>query len=356
MNVKKALFASSLFLCGVGVLPVTAGLPVAHDESEISSPMPEQQKKKRTITGNVTDGFTGEPLIGVSIMLKGSSDGTTTDLDGNFSLSIPVKAQLEFSYIGYKKQVLDVTDLVVANVKLESDNEMLAEVVVVGAGTQKKVSVTGAITSVKGTELHAPSSSLTSNFAGKLAGVIAVATDGEPGTSSNFYIRGIGTFGGRATPLILLDGVEISSGDLNRIPPESIESFSILKDASATAIYGARGANGVMLVTTKIGTENTKASINVTVENSFLKPVNEVGYVDGARWMEIYNEAQLARTPNATPKYSQERIDYTRSGINPYVYPDVDWYDLVFKESTMNQRANVNIMGGGPKVSYYMSL
>lgn len=111
-----------------------------------------------------------------------------------------------------------------------------------------------------------------------------------------------------------MDGVEISSGDLNRIPPESIESFSILKDASATAIYGARGANGVMLVTTKIGTENTKASINVTVENSFLKPVNEVGYVDGARWMEIYNEAQLARTPNATPKYSQERIDYTRSG------------------------------------------
>ena len=356
MNVKKALFASSLFLCGAGVLPVTAGLPVPHDESEISSPMPEQQKKNRTITGNVTDGSTGEPLIGVSIMLKGSSEGTTTDLDGNFSLSVPVKAQLEFSYIGYKKQVLDVTDLVVANVKLESDNEMLAEVVVVGAGTQKKVSVTGAITSVKGTELHAPSSSLTSNFAGKLAGVIAVTTGGEPGTSSNFYIRGIGTFGGRATPLILLDGVEISSGDLNRIPPESIESFSILKDASATAIYGARGANGVMLVTTKIGTENTKASINVTVENSFLKPVNEVGYVDGARWMEIYNEAQLARTPNATPKYSQERIDYTRSGINPYVYPDVDWYDLVFKESTMNQRANVNIMGGGPKVSYYMSL
>lgn len=219
MNVKKALFASSLFLCGAGVLPVTAGLPVPHDESEISSPMPEQQKKNRIITGNVTDGSTGEPLIGVSIILKGSSEGTTTDLDGNFSLSVPVKAQLEFSYIGYKKQVLDVTDLVVANVKLESDNEMLAEVVVVGAGTQKKVSVTGAITSVKGTELHAPSSSLTSNFAGKLAGVIAVTTGGEPGTSSNFYIRGIGTFGGRATPLILLDGVEISSGDLNRIPP-----------------------------------------------------------------------------------------------------------------------------------------
>ena len=119
MNVKKALFASSLFLCGAGVLPVTAGLPVPHDESEISSPMPEQQKKNRIITGNVTDGSTGEPLIGVSIMLKGSSEGTTTDLDGNFSLSVPVKAQLEFSYIGYKKQVLDVTDLVVANVKLE---------------------------------------------------------------------------------------------------------------------------------------------------------------------------------------------------------------------------------------------
>lgn len=357
MKVKKALFVSSLFLCGVSVLPVTAGLPNSHSENEISSPMPEQQKKKRTITGHVVDALNNEPLIGVTIVLKGATEGTTTDIDGNFSISVPLKgAQLEFSYIGYKKQTMEVSDLVTANVKMESDNEVLSEVVVVGAGTQKKVSVTGAITSVKGVELKAPSSSLTNNFAGKLAGVISVTTSGEPGAQSDFYIRGIGTFGGRATPLILLDGVEISSGDLNRLPPESIESFSVLKDASATAIYGSRGANGVMLITTKIGTENTKAEIRITLENALLKPVNQVDYVDGARWMEIYNEAQHSRTPNAEPKYSQEKIDNTRSGINPYVYPDVDWYDLLFKESTMNQRANINITGGGPKVSYYMSL
>ncbi len=150
---------------------------------------------------------------------------------------------------------------------------------------------------VKGTELHAPSSSLTSNFAGKLAGVIAVTTGGEPGDFVQLLYSWYRNLRRACHPLILLDGGRNIFGDLNRIPPESIESFSILKDASATAIYGARGANGVMLVTTKIGTENTKASINVTVENSFLKPVNEVGYVDGARWMEIYNEAQLARTP-----------------------------------------------------------
>ena len=357
MNVKKALVVSSLLLCGVGVLPVTAGLPDSHSENEMSSPMPEQQKNKRVISGNVVDALTGEPLIGVSVLLKGTTEGTTTDLDGNFSIPVPLKgAQLEFSYIGFKKQTLEVSDMVTANVKMESDNEVLSEVVVVGAGTQKKISVTGAITSMKGSELIAPSSSLTNNFAGKLAGVIAVTTSGAPGAKSDFYIRGIGTFGGRATPLILLDGVEISSGDLNNLPPESIESFSVLKDASATAIYGSRGANGVMLVTTKIGTENTKAEIRVTLENSFLKPVNQVEYVDGARWMDIYNEAQHARTPNATPKYSQDRIDNTRNRVNPYVYPDVDWYDLLFKESTMNQRANINIMGGGPKVSYYMSL
>ncbi|MGL4293336.1 MAG: SusC/RagA family TonB-linked outer membrane protein [Bacteroidales bacterium] len=355
MNLKNALFLSSLFLFAFPVTEPLWGQTVSKKKEHAYS-QALKSGERRTITGTVVDAITDEPLIGVSIMLKGSTEGTVTDIDGNFSMSIPMQAELEFSYIGYKKQVVNVSEMVTAQVKMVSDNEVLSEVVVVGAGTQKKVSVTGSISSVKGLELQAPSSALTSNLAGKLAGVIAVTGSGEPGAGSNFYIRGIGTFGGRATPLILLDGVEISSGDLNRIPPESIESFSVLKDASATAIYGARGANGVMLVTTKIGEENSKTKIYVTLENSFLKPVNEIGYVDGARWMEIYNEAQLSRNPNAVPKYSQERIDNTRSGINPYVYPDVDWYDLVFKENTMNQRANVNIIGGGQKVSYYMSL
>ena len=317
----------------------------------------QQPKKKRTVTGTVVDAENGDPVIGATVVVKGQKDGVITDLDGNFTIAISgSKAQLEFSYIGYRKKTVDVGDLGVINVKMESDNQLLSEVVVVGAGTQKKVSVTGSITSVKGLELKAPSSSLTTSFAGKLAGVISMTSTGEPGAASEFYIRGVSTFGGRATPLILLDDVEISTADLNNIPAETIESFSILKDASATAIYGARGANGVMLITTKTGKENEKTRINVTVENSFNKPMNFLDFVNGATWMEMYNEAQLTRNPGATPKYSQLDIDNTRNQVNPYIYPDVQWKDVIFKNMNMNQRANVNISGGGSKASYYMSL
>ena len=317
----------------------------------------QQPKKKRTVTGTVVDAENGDPVIGATVVVKGQKDGVITDLDGNFTIAISgSKAQLEFSYIGYRKKTVDVGDLGVINVKMESDNQLLSEVVVVGAGTQKKVSVTGSITCVKGLELKAPSSSLTTSFAGKLAGVISMTSTGEPGAASEFYIRGVSTFGGRATPLILLDDVEISTADLNNIPAETIESFSILKDASATAIYGARGANGVMLITTKTGKENEKTRINVTVENSFNKPMNFPDFVNGATWMEMYNEAQLTRNPGATPKYSQLDIDNTRNQVNPYIYPDVQWKDVIFKNMNMNQRANVNISGGGSKASYYMSL
>ena len=317
----------------------------------------QQPKKKRTVTGTVVDAENGDPVIGATVVVKGQKDRVITDLDGNFTIAISgSKAQLEFSYIGYRKKTVDVGDLGVINVKMESDNQLLSEVVVVGAGTQKKVSVTGSITSVKGLELKAPSSSLTTSFAGKLAGVISMTSTGEPGAASEFYIRGVSTFGGRATPLILLDDVEISTADLNNIPAETIESFSILKDASATAIYGARGANGVMLITTKTGKENEKTRINVTVENSFNKPMNFPDFVNGATWMEMYNEAQLTRNPGATPKYSQLDIDNTRNQVNPYIYPDVQWKDVIFKNMNMNQRANVNISGGGSKASYYMSL
>ena len=317
----------------------------------------QQPKKKRTVTGTVVDAENGDPVIGATVVVKGQKDGVITDLDGNFTIAISgSKAQLEFSYIGYRKKTVDVGDLGVINVKMESDNQLLSEVVVVGAGTQKKVSVTGSITSVKGLELKAPSSSLTTSFAGKLAGVISMTSTGEPGAASEFYIRGVSTFGGRATPLILLDDVEISTADLNNIPAETIESFSILKDASATAIYGARGANGVMLITTKTGKENEKTRINVTVENSFNKPMNFPDFVNGATWMEMYNEAQLTRNPGATPKYSQLDIDNTRNQVNTYIYPDVQWKDVIFKNMNMNQRANVNISGGVSKASYYMSL
>jgi len=317
----------------------------------------KKKSKGHTLKGTITDATDGEPLIGASVVVKGSKGvGTASDIDGNYTIEVPSNGEIIVSYLGYTPQTLAVGDLGVLDIAMSPANNTLSEVVVVGAGTQAKVSVTGSIAAIKGAELRAPSSSLTSNLAGKLAGVIASTTSGEPGAVSEFYIRGVSTFGGRATPLILLDDIEISTADLNRLPAESIESFSILKDASATAIYGARGANGVMLITTKKGMENTRAKINVSVEASFLQPVKRVEYVDGPTWMEIYNEAQLARNPNSTVRFSQETIDRTRSGVNPYVYPDVDWYDLMFRDWTFNQRANINLTGGGSKVTYYMGL
>ena len=270
----------------------------------------EKTVGKRILIGTVIDAGTGDALIGVNVKVKGTGEGTITDLDGKFSIGVTSQTQLEISYIGYKTQTLMVGDLGVMTVKMESDNEMLDEVVVIGAGTQKKVSVTGSIATVKGATLKLPSSSLTSSLAGKLSGIVSVTNSGEPGSTSDFYIRGINTFGGRSTPLILLDGVEISSNDLNRIPAESIESFSLLKDASATAIYGNRGANGVMLVTTKSGTENTKATINVSLEASYFRPMNRVKFADGATYMQTYNEAAQARsaTQITSPKYTEEQI------------------------------------------------
>ena len=309
------------------------------------------------VSVTVLDGSIDEPLIGAVVNVKDTKTNVATDIDGHFDVSFTGNScTLEISYVGYAKQSVYITDQGTVAVKMQPANEMLGEVVVVGAGTQKKISVTGAIATVKGAEFRAPSSNLTNNLAGKLAGVIAVTNSGEPGSGSSFYIRGINTFGGRTAPLILLDGVEISANDLNNIPPENIESFSILKDASATAIYGARGANGVMLVTTKNGEENTKARISVTYEHSLLQPVNMVEYVDGATYMETYNEAQRMRLGDVTPKYSWERIDNTRAGINQYLYPDVDWRGLMMKKLTQSQRANVNITGGGSRVTYYMSL
>ncbi|MDD4397924.1 MAG: carboxypeptidase-like regulatory domain-containing protein [Dysgonamonadaceae bacterium] len=266
----------------------------------------QQSSRKRTITGKVVDAENEEPLIGVTVRLKGTSTGVVTDIDGNYSITINNKNDvLEFSYIGYLEQEMEVDNLAIIDVEMKTDNTQLDEVVVVGAGVQEKVSVTGAITSVQGKSLRMPSSSLTNAFAGQLAGVISMTTSGTPGAVSEFYIRGISTFGGRATPLIMLDDVEISAHDLNNIPAETIESFSILKDASATAIYGSRGANGVMLVKTKTGNHNERTKINVNLDNSINAPMNFPEFVDGATWMELYNEALLSRSPKANPRYSQ---------------------------------------------------
>lgn len=343
----KKIKACALFLLLFGAVP---RISWASDTDAI------EQQQSRTITGVIVQALDDEPIIGASVMQKGTTNGGITDIDGNFSIDVSEKKGiLVVSYLGMKTQEVPFDALTKhLVVKLEEDTETLEEVVIVGAGTQKKVSVTGAITSVKGSSLVVPSASLSNAFAGRIAGVVARQTSGEPGSGSEFYIRGIGTFGGRATPLILLDEVEISAADLNYVPAENIESFSILKDASATAIYGARGANGVMIVTTKSGDYNSKASINVTAENSFNFIDRFPEFVDGAEYMELYNEASMARGGNRY--YSDLDIERTRTGFNPLMYPNVNWKNVMFKDMAMRQRANINVSGGGSKAKYYMGL
>ena len=360
---KKSLIDKTGWLrhplfCLLMVCPVSAmavGDVAASAGTEVLETM-QQRKETRTVIGSVVDHADKTPIIGASIRLKDSNTGVISDAEGHFEIEVPrgKESVLEVSYLGYQAQSVLITDQGEITIEMQSDNEELDEVVVVGAGTQKKISVTGAITTIKGSDLRNPTASLTNNFAGKLAGVIATTSSGEPGSASGFYIRGIGSFAGRTTPLILLDGVEIPAGELNNIPAENIESFSLLKDASATAIYGARGANGVMLVTTKNGELNQKAKVNVNFEASVTSPMKFVEYVDGARWMEIYNEASFAR--GGGEYYSQDDIDMTRSHKYPYRYPDMDWQEIMFKDNTWNERANINVSGGGNRMTYYMSL
>lgn len=344
-----------------GALCISMMLPPTTAFAEITPHVSNSQavaQTTRTVTGTVIDKTTGEAIIGATITVKGTNIKAVTDLDGKFSIKLTGKKQnvLEVSYIGFRTEEVDVEGQATIEIKIEPGDESLQEVVVVGAGTQKKIAMTGAITTIKGSDLRAPSSSLTTNLAGKFAGIIATTGSGEPGTASSFYIRGVGTFGGRATPLILLDDVEISSGDLNNVPAETIKSFTLLKDASATAVYGVRGANGVMLITTKEGAENQKARVNVTLETTYQHPTKHVKFADGATWMETYNEALKARTASATDRYTADQITNTRNHVNPYLYPDVDWYDVLFKSGNWNQRGNISVSGGGTRATYYMSL
>lgn len=316
-----------------------------------------QQQKKYQFKGTVIDD-NGEPVIGASVSIKGETgNGVITDLDGKFVLtSTAEKITLEISYIGYKSVVVEATSGKPLQVKLQEDNQVLSEVVVVGYGTQKKESVVGSVQVVKPKELNVPSSNLSTGFAGRLAGVVAVQRSGEPGADgADFWIRGISTFNGTKSPLIVIDGVQASTSDLNALDPEVIESFSVLKDATATALYGSRGGNGVMIVNTKSGRESEKAIVNIRIENSYSTHIRTPEFVDGVRYMEMYNEAVLSRKTGEV-LYAQSKIDGTRAGLNPLVFPNVDWYGELFRKGAMNQNVNMNVRGGYKKLDYFSSV
>ena len=346
---KRRLWIVGVCLTTFSFLSVSVAYAVSDNQTV------QQQKKGMVIKGKVL-GTDGEPIIGASVLVKGSTTGVVTDLDGNYTLSNVSKgAILEFSYVGYVKLTKTVGNETTINAILYEDSQMLEGVEVVAFGTQKKESVIGAISTVKVAELKTPSSNLTNALAGRIAGVISYQRTGEPGVDdASFFVRGVTTFGYKKDPLILIDGIELTSTDLARLQPDDIASFSIMKDATATALYGARGANGVILVKTKEG-QKGKARLSLRVENSISTPTQEIELADPVTYMRLHNEAYLTRNPLAPLMYSEEKIDNTVPGAGSVIYPATDWRKELLKDFTMNQRVNLNITGGGDVARYYVA-
>lgn len=346
---KRRLWIVGVCLTTFSFLSVSVAYAVSDNQTV------QQQKKGMVIKGKVL-GTDGEPIIGASVLVKGSTTGVVTDLDGNYTLSNVSKgAILEFSYVGYVKLTKTVGNETTINAILYEDSQMLEGVEVVAFGTQKKESVIGAISTVKVAELKTPSSNLTNALAGRIAGVISYQRTGEPGVDdASFFVRGVTTFGYKKDPLILIAGIELTSTDLARLQPDDIASFSIMKDATATALYGARGANGVILVKTKEG-QKGKARLSLRVENSISTPTQEIELADPVTYMRLHNEAYLTRNPLAPLMYSEEKIDNTVPGAGSVIYPATDWRKELLKDFTMNQRVNLNITGGGDVARYYVA-
>ncbi len=338
-EVLKELFGGSR------VNYVVKGNEVILSVKKAEAQQQQQQQQKRVIKGQVIDGETKEPIIGANIWLKNSSTGTVTDFDGNYSITVTgVGGVLEFTYIGMKKQELVIGNQTTMNVTLLPDSETLDEVVVVGYGSQKKESVVGAISTLDVGKLNVSGASISTALAGQLSGVVAVTRSGEPGKSgaADFYIRGVSSFKGTSKPLVLVDGIE---RDLDLVDTEDIASFSILKDASASAVYGVRGANGVILITTKKGVEG-KPRLNLRTEFGMTSPTRMPEFANSAQWAELYNEA------SGTQYYSAEVIEKYRNGSDPDLYPNVNWIDELYRDFAYNKKVNLSVSGGGEIAKY----
>ena len=308
-------------------------------------------KEEIQVTGHVKDGL-GQPIQGASVMVMNSTKGTITDETGAFVISASKGDSLQFQQVGFVTQTVIIKDRIEFEITLEALSGGLNEVVVVGFGKQKKISQIGAQSTVKVEELKQPVANLSNVLAGRLAGLIGVQRSGEPGyDNSSIWIRGISTFT-NSNPLVLVDGIERS---FNYIDPEDIESFSILKDASATAVYGVRGANGVILIQTKKGKAG-KPRVNLQYNQGFTQFTKTPSFVDGVAYMNLANEAYRNSNPGSPALYSEERIKATAEGKDPDLYPNVNWMKEMLRKTGMNRRANANVTGGSPNAKYYLSL
>lgn len=335
---------------------VNAGLDVINSRIEATKSIHGVQQSV-TVSGRVVDSD-GFPLPGVAVTVKGQAGvGVVTDVDGKYQISCNPTDVLVYSFVGTVSVEEVAREANNVTIILKDDVIALDEVQVVAFGKQKKESVVSSITAVTPSELRVPSSNITSAFAGRMAGVIAYQRSGEPGLdNAEFFIRGITSFSasGKKDPLILIDGIEMSSTDLARINVDDIASFSVMKDANSAALYGARGANGVILVTTKEGNPD-KIIVNVRAEMSSSANTELVELADPITYMRLHNEAVRTREPMSILPYSSSKIRETELGTDPLRYPSVDWYNYLIKDQTSNQRVNLNITGGGQAVQYYLA-
>lgn len=323
-------------------------------DTATASPTPQQVPAQIEVNGKIID-ESGNPLPGVNVIVQGSTRGVATDLDGTFSIRVLPTDQLVFSFLGMEDQVIPVQNRREFVVVMKEKTDELQEVTIVAFGKQRKESVTASITTVRPDELRVPSSNLTTALAGRMSGLISYQRSGEPGEDdASFFIRGVTTLQYGAGPLILIDGVEMTSQDLARLQTDDIASFSIMKDAAATALYGARGGNGVIMVTTKEGREG-KATVSFRYETSISSPTKQIELADPITYMRLNNEAVLTRDPMRAVPYTMEKIESTERGLNPLVYPANDWYDILFKNQAVNHRFNFNVSGGGRVARYYIA-
>ena len=309
------------------------------------------QQQKNIVTGIVIDAK-GDAIIGANVKVEKGKVGTITDIDGVFKLNVPVGTKLIVSYIGFEEQRV-IAQSEKMKITLSENSTMLKDVEVVAYGAQKKVTVTGAISSVKGSELlKTPTGSISNMLSGQLSGLTTIQYSGEPGSdAASIFIRGQATWNNSA-PLIEVDGVE---RNINTIDPNEIESITVLKDASATAVFGVRGANGVILVTTKRGTEG-KAKISFSTSNSVIAPTSTVKLANASQYATFYNQMQLNDNPTATPMFSDAIIKKFKDHSSPILYPDINWVDYCLNKTTIQTQNNVNITGGTKSVRYFISL
>jgi TonB-linked SusC/RagA family outer membrane protein len=302
-----------------------------------------------TVTGTVTDSNDGSPLPGATVIIAGSGKGVITDNEGKYEMSnVPAGASLEFSFIGKTTQTIPVEGKTVIDVVMLDQAMQLEDIAIVGYGTQRRTNVISSMDNIKPEQLKLPTRTISTSLAGRLAGVMAVQSSGEPGyDGATFWIRGINTFAGSATPLVLVDGVERS---MDKMDSEEIADFAVLKDATATALYGVRGANGVVLITTKRG-RSGKPQISFRAEQAFSSPVDLPEFVGGVDYMTLQNEARLNGGEGIL--YSQQKIDNTRNKVNPYYYPDVNWTGELLRDNSPSQKVSLNVSGGSEKVRYY---